>query len=156
MGSLVLFLAACYLPALEFRRNEAGREIWSGGQCLAIGWLGLLAVQFAWLANAWLLLAAVFLLQRRRRDCIISVVLALVFSMHVWVLFNGSVPGDEANVSKLFLTRLREGTYLWQASMVVMLVGAIVAKLTPLDNDDMKPVADWHHPNEDQLPPRNS
>jgi hypothetical protein len=41
VGSLILFVVACCLPALEFRKNATGSVVWLGGEALAMGWLGV-------------------------------------------------------------------------------------------------------------------
>lgn len=124
----ILFLLACALPALEFRRNETGQDIWWGGQILAFGWLGLFIGQVAWFANPVMIVAALLLFFQRRRICVLCAAVALCLSFDTYSLFAGSIPADEGGVGRLFLTRVREGTYLWQASIGVLAMGALVAR----------------------------
>lgn len=137
-GSILFFLA-CVFPALEFRRNENGIETWPGFQILIIGWMGMLIGQFAWFANPFLLGAALSLFLKRRRACVICAGLALLISLHTFALFGTTVPADEGGVGKLFLQRVREGTWLWLASIVVMLVGGCLARLDPRPPAQIKP-----------------
>lgn len=132
----ILFGLACVLPALEFRRNEDGTEIWAGGIALFNGILGLLMGHVAWLANPLLALGAFSLFHRHRTGAVICAVLALLFSLDTFQLFYETVPGDEAGVNKLYLRQLREGTFCWMGSMVAILIGGIVCEAKP------KPAAD--------------
>lgn len=131
IASTVLFVLACALPALEFKRNEAGIEVWEGIQVAFIGGLGLLLGQFAWLANPLLLGAWLSLLWRRRIPTVLCASLALLVGTHTFALFGQSIPADEANVSKLSLSRLREGTWLWFGSMGIVLTGGLLARMPP-------------------------
>lgn len=142
--SLLLFIIACNLPALEFRRNENGQEIWNGGATLVMGWLGLFVGQLAWLANGPLFLAMVCLLLRQRRACLVFGGLALLLSCTTWTLFGSTLDGDEGGVNKLILLRLHAGVYVWQASMLVLFVGACCVSFAPPEPDS-QPVTDWYH-----------
>ena len=132
VGSLVLFVAACCLPAVEFRKNAAGSVVWFGGEALAMGWLGVLLGQFAWLANPLLVFSGPLLALRLRLPAIACAGLAVLFSLNTFVLFGMEVPGDEAGVNKLYLQALREGAWLWFGSLGVMLTGAFVARWVPV------------------------
>lgn len=44
--SLLLYLAACIMPAMVFDREQ-----WTGLQVLVFGWQGIFLGQFAWYAN---------------------------------------------------------------------------------------------------------
>lgn len=138
--SVILFVLACSMPALEFRRNEDGFEVWDGGEVLCLGWLGFFLGQFAWLANWPLLASAVLLFFRKRTPSVICAGVALLISLNTFTLFGIEIPGDEGGVNKLFLKSLREGTWLWFASILVMLIGGFIAKLAPRKEGDPVPV----------------
>lgn len=123
ISSAILFCIACALPAVEFRRNESGREIWSGLQIVIMGWLELLLGHIAWLANPLLAVAAVCLIFQKRLATVIFALLALLLSLETFTLFSGSLPGDEADVNRLYLHQLREGAFFWWGSLIVMLIG---------------------------------
>ena len=123
--SVVLYVVACNLPALEFRRNEAGTDVWYGGQAAGIGWLGIFVGQVAWFANPLWLLAGVLLFAGRPKWSMACSCLALLLSLDTWSLYDQVLAGDEGGVSKLYLRRIREGTYVWLASFITVLLGGI-------------------------------
>lgn len=131
IASVVLYIVACNLPALEFQRNEAATDIWYGGQVAGIGWIGMFVGQFAWFANPLWLAAGILLMARRPRWSIVCTCLALLISLDTWSLYGQELPGDEGGVSKLTLRRIREGTYVWLASFLALLFGALWQWLQP-------------------------
>jgi membrane-bound ClpP family serine protease len=124
--SLVLFVTACCIPALEFQRNDTDREIWSGGQALVLGLLGLLMGCLAWLANPLLLIAMTLLFMRYNIPAAVCATLALLISFNTWLVFSLPMPGDEGGASTMKLLKIREGTYVWMLSMAVVLIGAFL------------------------------
>jgi hypothetical protein len=129
--SLILFVTACSIPALEFQRNETGQEIWPGGQALLLGWLGLFNGCFAWLANPLLLVALILLVLRYNIPAAACAGLALLISFNTWVVFSLKLSGDEGGVSTLKLLKIREGTYVWMLSMAIVLAGAFLVPARP-------------------------
>lgn len=54
--SVALYVAACCLPALEFRNTTNADDVMWGLRALAVGWSGIFAGVMAWYANPfWLL-----------------------------------------------------------------------------------------------------
>lgn len=129
--SALLFLVACALPVLEFRRNAAGVEVWSGFEVFLMGWLGALLGQFAWYANPFAVLAAGLLCFRLRVPAAVLAGLAILVGLSTFTLFGATVPADEGGVGKLYLQSLREGTWVWFGSLAVLLIGTFVAHLPP-------------------------
>ncbi|MDB5387033.1 MAG: putative rane protein [Planctomycetaceae bacterium] len=124
--SLLLFCMACSMTALEFRKNESEAVIWPGIATLCLGLLGPLIGCFAWFANPFWFVALILLYLQRNVPAAVCAGLALLISCNTWVLFSCDIPGDEGGMSKLILQRIGEGTYLWMASMAVVLVGAFL------------------------------
>lgn len=125
---LALFLIACASPALTFRRSSGDMEEWPGFQALVVGWLGLLFKQIAWYANPVMVLSLVFLLFRRWLTAMIIALVALAIAANTLLLFSRDLPADEGNVIKLRLERLSPGFYFWLASIVTIIVGAIILR----------------------------
>lgn len=84
--------------------------------------------QVAWYANPVALLAAVLLILRRRKLSVICAILALLISLDTFSLYDKKISADEGDVNHLYLKRVREGAYVWQASIGVLLVGALVIR----------------------------
>jgi len=109
--SVVLFVAACAVPALEFKRSWGPPEVWRGWEILAFGWSGLFALMLGWLANpVWI--ASLF---RPRVGWIAMAIAAtIVIDMH------RTLPGDEGGVTTQVISRLLPGFYLWMASLLTL------------------------------------
>jgi len=125
---LAFFVIACASPALVFLKTGGGTEQWPGFQVLVVGWLGILVEQFAWCANLVMALSLIFLLFRRWLAAAILALVALAIAADTLLLFSHEVPADEGNVNKLQLVHLGPGFYFWVASMVVVVVGAIILR----------------------------
>jgi hypothetical protein len=126
--SMALFLLACACPALTFRRSSGDMESWPGFQALMMGWLGLLFKQIAWYANPVIVLSLVFLLLRRWLTAMIIALVAFAIAANTLLLFWRDLPADEGNVIKLRLEHLSPGFYFWVASIVTVIVGAIILR----------------------------
>jgi hypothetical protein len=82
-GAGVLWLASLFLPVIEAHQPQ-GMTSAGGAGLLAMGWIGLLAFQFGWLANPVLLLALYVLLRARpvslRACLVLATLLALLLA----------------------------------------------------------------------------
>lgn len=125
---LALYLIACACPALTFRRNAGDIEVWPGFQVLAVGWLGLLYEQFAWYANPVMVLSFIFLLFRRWPTTAVIALVALAIAANTLRLFSQEFPADEAGVNKIRLEHLGIGFYFWVASLLAVIVGALILR----------------------------
>ena len=124
--SLACYFLACVLPALHFVNSGNGPDPMNGFNILMIGWMGVFVGQFAWFANPFILLSGIVFLFRQWLASILVILVGLAISLNTFTLFGQEIPADEANVNKLSLVSLGPGYYLWIASMVVILGGAIV------------------------------
>lgn len=125
-ASVALYLASLALPAFHF---DSTRQPLAGYAVLGWGWLGPLAMNFAWFANP-VLWASWWGLGRGnvRRAFPLSVISLLVslqspFAKEWW--FNEG--------SGTAIERLGAGFYLWLAAILVALVGSY--RLLPEDDD---------------------
>jgi hypothetical protein len=125
-GSLLLWLLACVLPALQLRTRPPGPDpgSWPGGALLGIGPLGPLVLQFAWYAN--LVLLAAFILLGTRKWLAASIVAAagMVVALDTLALFVRPFPSG-ANREMYYLSRPLPGYYLWLASFVLVAACAL-------------------------------
>ncbi|HXH03281.1 MAG TPA: hypothetical protein VNN09_08165 [Candidatus Competibacteraceae bacterium] len=124
--SLLLYALACASPALEFVPSADGPQVARGLNLLALGWLGVLVLQFAWLANPLLWLAWTLLLLRRRRGAALCAGLALVVATDTLRLFHTPLPADISGGNHQQLQALAIGFWLWLASMAVVPLAALL------------------------------
>ena len=124
--SVACFVAACATPALVLDGKE--HTVMFGAQALLEGPLAVLIGQLSWLANPLWLLAVLLVLLSRFKGAAILSVLAFAVGNHAWALFGREIPGDEGGVTKLYLTSLHPGFYLWLLSFLILAVGALIAR----------------------------
>lgn len=125
--SLVLYVAACVLPALVFV-SPNGQQNTDGFSALVIGWAAPLFGQFAWYANLLFILSIIGLL-RGWRITILLVALSLLLAADTFMLYSQRVPADESGNNYMTFQYPTIGFYLWIASMVVIGVGAVALLL---------------------------
>ncbi len=101
LASVLLFVVACCLPALEFKNSSNAIDVMLGARALAVGWSGVFAAVTGWYANPFWLLG-----------------LALA------VFGRSKIPGDEGDVTKSTVVQLLPGFYVWMASLVILPVAA--------------------------------
>ena len=121
-ASLFLFLIACVTPAMVF-----DKETWFGYGVLFGGWMGVFLGQFAWFANLFLVLS--LLLAFFRRWILTTIVggLALLISLDAFSFVGTKVPLDEAFVNVMYFQNYHVGFYFWQASLLAIPAGAVIA-----------------------------
>lgn len=121
---LVTYLTACGLPALI-----TDHERWSGGNLLVIGPMGIFVGFLAWYAHVPLLAALVFLLVRMERTAFGFAAVAVLIGLQTYSMNGATIPLDEANVRKAVVQSIGPAAVVWLASMVVLGVGALVARV---------------------------
>lgn len=134
---ILIYCAACCLPALIFSRYYPGNDsppaadAWFGLTILGLGWMSLFFGCVAWLANLLFLLALLFFLMGWRWLTVISSGLTLFLSLDTFRLFLIELPGDEGGVARASLQALQPGAWLWLASIGVTFVSAWILLLAP-------------------------
>jgi hypothetical protein len=124
--SVLCFVAACATPALVLDGKE--HTVMFGAQALLEGPLAVLIGQLSWLANPlWLLATLLVLLSRFKGATAVSLA-AFAVANHAWALFGREIPGDEGGVTKLYLTSIHLGFYLWLLSFLILATGAAIAR----------------------------
>jgi hypothetical protein len=121
--SLALFIASLPVPAL-YGRPPMGTL--TGWDCLLNGWYGVSAGYLAWLANLLYLPLLITLLRRKWKAAVvlgaIFVVIALLSVQYVSPALDWSSEPDAS------FNGLGPGFWLWLASGVVPLLGAIYCR----------------------------
>ncbi len=128
--SIGLYALACATPALHFAtvppRPSNATEIWPGWAVVASGMLAVVALQFAWYAN--LLLPFVYLslaLRRWRIATALALLTTLVAANLAFLPFQKIPYSEGPEFFHIVLQRPLIGSFLWVASILVTLVGAI-------------------------------
>jgi hypothetical protein len=123
--SLILYAAACLVPALHFDKTTGEQQIMKGWEVALLGWQAVLIGNFGWGANPILILAWVLLLLGSGRIATVCGGLAVVFALMSLMLLGKTIPADEGGVTHMVLSRLYIGFYLWVASMAVFVAASI-------------------------------
>ena len=120
------FWDAClFLPSLEIAHQSVPN---TGGSYLMIGWIGPVGGNFEWYANPALVLSAYFLLKRWWPASMASAIIALALISILF--FTRSMLADEGGARSV-VTAFLIGYWLWVASAITLLIGAIVQMLQP-------------------------
>lgn len=119
--SLALFVGACCAPALLIGGSE---QPMPGGGLLFIGWMGIVAGQFAWFANPIYALALLLIAFRKWVPATLTAAIALLVALDTLMMFVQEVPTDEAGVNSGRMSSLQIGFFLWIASIAAVVLGA--------------------------------
>lgn len=129
VASVLSFLVGCATPALHLtgKANTRGEQTtMSGLAAFFTGFFGMLAGQYAWLANPLGITAIVLLFLRCYNAALICSVAALFAAQHTWVLVGTIISGDEGGVTKYLVTSLGLGFYLWVLGFLLVAVASLV------------------------------
>jgi hypothetical protein len=118
--SLVLFVIACALPALEFKNSHKPNDVMLGLRALAVGWSGIFAAIVAWYANPIWLVSVVLTCFRRPMLATVFGIIAVALALTTISIVGRELPGDEGNVTKTTVIRLLPGFYVWIASIAIV------------------------------------
>lgn len=126
IGSLVLYVIACCLPALEFKNSGSAvaTDVMLGLRALAVGWSGIFAGVFAWYANPAGLVSLILMVLRKPAPSLVFAVIAIALASTTFLLIGRELPGDEGGVTKTTVVKLLPGFYVWMASIVAVPVAA--------------------------------
>jgi hypothetical protein len=130
LATIVLYVVACCLPALEFKNSDKLNDIMLGLRALAVGWSGIFAAVVAWYANPIWLLGVILGLLRKPIPAAIAGVLAVAIGLTTFSLLGRELPGDEGNVTKTMVVRFLPGCYVWMASLIALPITALVQKFS--------------------------
>jgi hypothetical protein len=126
--ALLLYLAACAMPALEFEQIEnlaRGPAIMKGYETALLGWQALFAGNFGWLANLPFAIGLVFVLTGSWRPAAVCCGIALLLALDSLLLMGERIKADESGLNHMVLSRLYPGFYLWLTSIAAALFGSI-------------------------------
>ena len=131
--SMVAYLICLTLPALDVR-GVAGQVQTSSGASLALsGVAAVFSGNFAWLANCVLIVAWLLAFVDKSVHCLYFSLLAFFLSLHTF-RFNFNAVPDKSSCC-LLIENFQAGFYFWLASILIMLVMALLAmvemRLTP-------------------------
>jgi hypothetical protein len=118
--SLLLFVIACALPALEFKNSDKPNDVMLGLRALAVGWSGIFAAIIAWYANPFWLASLVLAYLRRPVLATVLGIIAVTLAATTISIVGRELPGDEGNVTKTTVIRLLPGFYVWIASIGIL------------------------------------
>ncbi len=125
-ASVVLFIAACCLPCLEWQKAGQPNDIMFGGRALLLGWSGLFSGVYGWLANPFWVLALFFALIRKPTITSVLGAIALAIALTTFGVVGKELPGDEGGVTKTTIVRILPGCYVWLISMLSLAAAAIL------------------------------
>jgi hypothetical protein len=126
--SLILFVAACCTPALEFRHSSGPNTAMWGAAVLGVGWSGIFAGVVAWYANPFWLLGMVLAVFRQRKVGVAAGIIAAIIASTTFFVIGRELPADEGDVTHMAIVRLLPGCYCWLASLVTLPVAALVQR----------------------------
>lgn len=130
--SLVTYVAACCLPALQWQNDNKSLEIMLGLRALAVGWSGIFAGVVAWYANPLWLLALGLAFFRKPWPALIAGILALVIALTVFSVVGKELPNDEGGVTKTRIIAVLPGAYVWFASIGLSILAAVLGVINRL------------------------
>lgn len=130
LTSVALFLLACGMPALEFKKSTGATDVMFGLRALVVGWSGVFAAVMAWYANPFWLLGVILACFRKSMFAALAGIVAIAIATTVFSIIGRELPGDEGNVTKTTVVKLLPGCYLWIASLVLIPLAALFQKLS--------------------------
>jgi len=128
LASLLLFVIACCIPALEFKNSSRPNDLMWGANALAVGWSGIFAGVMAWYANPFWVVGLFLGFIRKPLPAAIAGVLSLLIAFTVFKDIGRELPGDEGGVTRTTIIRLLPGCYLWMASQAMLVLGVFFPK----------------------------
>jgi hypothetical protein len=119
--SVALYVASLALPAI--RELGVGPSVPPdrGLAVLALGWLGVLAGQFGWLANLFWVIGAYCLSRRHWTAAAITSTIAVLVAADSFRMYATGMAGDSGTPHDI---QLLAGFYVWWAGMWVLSAGA--------------------------------
>jgi hypothetical protein len=127
LAALALYVLACATPAVAiFDTNAKKNDVMFGLPLLLVGWLGAFVLNFGWFANLFLPVAGLLRVIGKYRAAAVFGSLAFLVGLHTLYWYVKPMPANEGFVGELQLRYPSVGFYFWLASMLVIVVGALV------------------------------
>jgi hypothetical protein len=120
IATLLVWGASLALPVLT--ACGPGYDHAPGVFVLAIGWLGLLEFQPAWIANVLMVIVAIMLLARQRAPVWLGIVTALIAACGLYL---PAIYDDRGEVP---ICHYHVGYYLWFVAAGVALIGTFLSR----------------------------
>jgi hypothetical protein len=127
-ASILLFVIACCLPALEFKNSHKPNDLMWGANALVVGWSGIFAGVMAWYANPFWMLGLFFGLIRKPWLAALAGVIAVTIACTTFSYIGRELPGDEGNITRTTIIRVLPGCYIWMASFATLILAALTPK----------------------------
>ena len=124
--SVLAYVVACCLPALQWKNNDKAFEIMLGLRALAVGWSGIFAGIVAWFANPLWVAALVLAFFRKAWPGAIVGTIALMVALTVFNVLGRELPADEGGVNKTRIVAVLSGGYVWFASIGLSILAALL------------------------------
>ena len=128
IASVVTFVVACCLPALEFKNSNGPNDVMLGLRALAVGWSGLFAGVMGWYANPVWFVGLILGLLRKPILVALAGLIAIGIAATTFSIVGRELPGDESNVTKTTVIKILPGCYVWIASFALLTLSALFAK----------------------------
>jgi len=124
--SVALFVVS--LTQISFYTGaESNQHSYARGfELLLIGWMGLLAYVFNWLANPALLLAYIFVFKRKYENATIASLVSVYFAASFLTRETISAGGDAE-----IITGYGTGYWLWLVSAIIMTISSFFLASLP-------------------------
>ncbi|MGD1908000.1 MAG: hypothetical protein ACFB0C_18700 [Leptolyngbyaceae cyanobacterium] len=123
--SLALYGLSLALPAFQFLNRgefntvpDGALTLMPGWEVLALGWLGIFVLQFAWFANVAYLVSLGLWLGRAWRAGTILGLITIGLGLNTLLLFVQELPSNGAG-AKMYLQSLQPGFYCWMLSLLI-------------------------------------
>lgn len=126
--SFALYGFSLALPTFQFLNRgefntvpDGALTLMPGWEVLALGWLGIFVLQFAWFANIAYCASLGLWLGRAWRPAVILSLIAIGLGLNTLFLFVQELPSNGAG-AKMYLQSLQPGFYCWMLSLSIPLL----------------------------------
>ena len=123
--ALLILAVLCYIASLASPAIMTDNDgAWYGYLVLLLGWQGIFAGMFAWIANLLFIIGLGFCLLKMNKIARISVICAFIVSLQSF--YFTSYPAYYGGTSTVEVY-LSYGFYLWLSSFALLLIATIIA-----------------------------
>jgi len=117
---LGLYVAACCLPALEWRTDKGVTDVMFGLRALAVGWSGIFALVLGWYANPFWGLGMLLGAAGKRSGASVCAVIAFAIGLTIYVDTLRSLPADTGGNNRTRIVAILPGAQLWLLSIAAL------------------------------------